>query len=187
VFLLVQDAGRREKELLREELILKAEMEGCEAKLLCKEPEILRVAAAMHRSMTGLNESQQLVLKEARKTGWLSYRPSGSKLRRVSDQRWCKRFPEGNYKLDVTYWGLRYRGLDSTGRPQLHDGMNPTLPLTAQDLQLDCFEGAAPEAVVLFDFVFDVFVCVCFVFFLVVVGRAVGLINSLINELACPV
>ncbi len=150
-----KDAMRAEKEKLREELILKAQQENVEAKLVCKEPEILRVAVAMHEAMLQLNEKTEVVLKEARKTGWLSYRPFNKKLMKAEGQRWTAKMLEGSYKLDDTYWQHRYNGLDPDGRPVLPDKTNPSLPLAAGDLQLDPFEDAE-QAAQLF-----LFSCIC--------------------------
>ena len=138
-----KDAMRAEKEKLREE---QAQQENVEPKLVCKEPEILRVSVAMREAMLQLNEKTEVVLKEARKTGWLSYRPFNKKLLKAEGQRWTAKMLEGCYKLDDTYWQNRYNGLDPDGRPVLPDKTNPSLPLVAGDLQLDPFEDAEMAA-----------------------------------------
>ena len=150
-----KDAMRAENEKLREELILKAQQENVEPKLVCKEPEILRVSVAMREAMLQLNEKTEVVLKEARKTGWLSYRPFNKKLLKAEGQRWAAKMLEGSYKLDDTYWQNRYNGLDPDGRPALPDKTNPSLPLVAGDLQLDPFEDAEKAAKAFFCLIVD--------------------------------
>ena len=140
-----KDAAKAEKETLRMELIQKAELEEVQPKLLCKEPEVLRVAGAMHAAMVKLNEKTDGVLKEARKTGWLSWRPVEGVLKRADKESWAKKLVEGSYKLDKAYWHDRYSWLSPTGVPQLPAGEKPELPLEAGDLEVNCFALAEAD------------------------------------------
>ena len=98
-------AAEQEKEELRRLLRLKAAQEGVHPSYTVSPREIYRVARQMHRAMVELNSRESTVLAEARRCGWLHWRPGPDrKLALAEREEWARWRPEGSHRLPWRYF-----------------------------------------------------------------------------------
>ena len=115
-----KDAGRQEKERLRELMRIACRQLGQPVKYVSTKKELLQVSQAMHDRMVSLNNSSDTVLQACRAGGWFAYRPDETgDLHRADRQEWAQAHPQAAGRVSVAQLAGRYDWLDEQGKPQI--------------------------------------------------------------------
>ena len=117
-----KDAGRAEKERLRELMRLACIELQQPVKYCSTKKEILQVASAMHSRMVSLNRESDTVLQSCRAGGWFAYRPdSEGKLVEADTQLWAQANPQAAGRVSARQLQGRFDWLDDAGKPLMQD------------------------------------------------------------------
>ena len=115
-----KDAGRREKERLRELMRLAAIRLNEPVQYESTKREIVQVAVAMHTGMVELNSKSDTVLQACRAGGWFAYRPnSAGKLLPADREVWAQAHVQAAGRVAAHQLAERFDWLDAAGKPQL--------------------------------------------------------------------
>ena len=142
-----KDAGRQEKDRLRELMRLCCLQLGQTVRYVSGKKEMVQIALAMQAAMQELNSKTEVVFQAARAGGWLAYRPdSQGNLARADRQVWAQIHLETGGRVSAAQLQPRYNWLDQTGKPvrqdntdfsaEQHQHLPPVQP-EAEDLELE--------------------------------------------------
>ena len=140
-----KDAGRAEKERLREVMRLAAAKLGLPVQYKSTKREILLVALAMDARMRELNAETQAVLQACFAGGWFAWRPGpDGSLHRTSEELWAQQFAQAAGRVSADQLASRYDWLDSSGKPTMPDLSKPKD--WQQEAETDLIHNPDPQA-----------------------------------------
>ena len=114
-----KDAGRAEKERLRELMRLACLRLGQPVRYQSTNKEVLQVAQAMHDRMVSLNLKTEAVLQACRAGGWFAYRPDHKgRLQPAEHQAWAQLHPQAAGRVAASQLTDRMNWLDDNGKPR---------------------------------------------------------------------